>query len=70
MVCVMCMHIAVWCVWECKGNNTSKNKREYDMVRMMFKETNNKNVARRDVVLWSHKVLISSPNKSAHLVDC
>ena len=43
---------------------------EYEMVGMVFKETNNKKVARRDVVLWSHKVLISSPNKSAHLVDC
>ena len=40
------------------------------MVRMVFKETNNKKVARRDIVLWSHEVLISSPNKSAHIVDC
>ena len=44
--------------------------REYEMVRMVFKETNNKMVARKDVGLWSYKVLISSPNISAHLVDC
>ena len=40
------------------------------MVRIVFKETNNKMVAWRDVGLWSYKVLISSPNTSAHLVDC
>ena len=37
---------------------------------MVFKVTNNKRVDRRDVRLWSYKVLISSPNTSAHLIDC
>ena len=65
-----CMHIAVWCVWKCKVNNANENKKKMEGVRMVFKEINNKMVAWRDVRLWSYKVLISSPNTSAHLVDC
>ena len=30
--------------------------REYERVKMVFKETNNKRVAMRDVVSWSYKV--------------
>ena len=48
MVCVRCMHIAVWCVWKCKVKNANKNKKEYGRVRIVFKETNNKRVVWRD----------------------